>query len=338
MKKLCFAIGLLLVCISPLSAQVAMRMQLNQNIFLQFESVYARITLRNMSAHALAFGEWKGLRGTIRFDINYVSGSGTSRIHPINPANMPSLVGVIIPPGSTHEVIFRISDYYDLRKTGNYTVKTVLFHPQLKSGYESNAASIKVVKGQNVWGPITVGIPDSGKGKADSYTGVKKIETRNYSIVSYYTGKVSLYALIIDDKDKTYLVKRIGFDLGPEMRPKCEIDFLSRLNLMIAASPTVFAYYQYNVDGILEQKQVYIKTGTTPTLVLDPKTGIVMPTGGRIARKDRDYEEIKDLPFMEDILGSRSRRRAVNALRDLVGGEEKQIPQGARDLPNPEFK
>ena len=34
MKKLCFAIGLLLVCISPLSAQVAMRMQLNQNIFL----------------------------------------------------------------------------------------------------------------------------------------------------------------------------------------------------------------------------------------------------------------------------------------------------------------
>lgn len=341
MKKICFAIGIMIICICPLSAQVVINMQMNQNIFLQFESVFAKITFRNLSAHALAFGERKGLRGTLRFDINHLSGRGTSYVPPISPANMPSLVGVIIPPGSTHEVIFRVSDYYDFRKPGNYTIKAVLFHPQLRSGYESATRSIKVTVGQKVWGPVSVGIPESGKTKTptDPMTGTKKIQTRNYSIVSYYTGRVSLYALVIDDKDRTYLVKRIGFDLGPELKPKCEIDFLSRLNIMIAASPNVFAYYQYNVDGVLEQKQVYIKSSTTPTLVLDSKTGVVMPAGGRVARRDRDYAVIKDLPFMEDMLGSRRQRRAVNALRDLVGSEEeKKTPQGAEGLPNPEFK
>lgn len=339
MKKIYFAIGVMLVCICPLSAQVVINMQLNQNIYLQFEPVYARIKFRNLSAHALAFGERKGLRGTLRFDINHISGR-VSYVPPISQSNMPSLIGVIIPPGSTHEAIFRISDFYDLRKPGNYTIKAVLFHPQLRSGYESATRSIKVTVGQTVWGPVTVGIPESGKStrKADPLASTKKIQTRNYSIVSYFTGRVSLYALVIDDKYRTYLVKRIGFDLGPELKPKCEIDFLSRLSIMIAASPNVFAYYQYNVDGVLEQKQVYIKTNTTPTLVLDNKTGVVMPAGGRVARKDRDYAVIKDLPFMEDMLGSRQQRRAVNALRDLIGGEEKKTPRGAENLPNPEFK
>lgn len=339
MKKLCLAIGLLLVCICPLSAQVAMKLQLNQNVYLQFEPVFARVTFRNMSAHALAFGELKGLRGFLRFDIYHTSGKSSVRIFPIDRSNMPSMVGVIIPPGSSHEAVFRISDFYDFRKGGNYSVKAVLFHPQLKSGYESRSLSIRITSGQRVWGPVTVGVPDSGKGKSYDPNVPKKIQTRSYSIVSYFTGKVTLYALVIEDKERIYLVKRIGFDLGPEMKPQCEIDFLSRLNIMIAASPNVFAYYQYNVDGVLEQKQVYIKTGTTPTLVLNKETGVVMPTGGRLARKDRDYAEIKDLPFMEDVLGTRRQRRSINALRDLVGvDEKKKTPRGAEDLPNPEFK
>lgn len=339
MRKLCLAVGLLLVCLCPLSAQVAMKLQLNQNAYLQFEPVFARVTFRNLSAHALAFGELKGLRGNLRFDIFHTSGKGSVRVSPINRAKMPSMIGVIIPPGGTYEAVFRVSDFYDFRKQGNYSIKAVLFHPQLKTGYESNGLSFRVTNGQKIWGPVTVGVPDSGKEKSYDLNIPKKIDTRTYSIVSYFTGRVTLYALVIEDKKRIYLVKRIGFDLGPEMKPQCEIDYLSRLNIMIAASPNVFAYYQYNVDGVLEQKQVYIKTNTVPTLALDKETGIVMPTGGRIARKDRDYEEIKDLPFMEDMLGTRRQRRAVDALRDLVGGEElKKVPQGAEGLPNPEFK
>ena len=134
MRKLCLAVGLLLVCLCPLSAQVAMKLQLNQNAYLQFEPVFARVTFRNLSAHALAFGELKGLRGNLRFDIFHTSGKGSVRVSPINRAKMPSMIGVIIPPGGTYEAVFRVSDFYDFRKRGNYSIKAVLFHPQLKTG------------------------------------------------------------------------------------------------------------------------------------------------------------------------------------------------------------
>ena len=39
----------------------------------------------------------------------------------------------------------------------------------------------------------------------------------------------------------------------------------------------------------------------TPRLVVDPDTGIVKVVGGREARKDVDYEEIRDIQFLEDM-------------------------------------
>ena len=216
--------------------------------------------------------------------------------------------GVILPAGGVQEFTFRLSDYYDMRSIGTYNIKAVISHDQIASSYQSNTVQCKVMEGIKIWGPVTVGVPDSGTGgSAGALPGEAKVKTRNYSIVSYFTGKVTAYALIIDDKDHIYFVHRIGFDLGPDLKPQCAVDFLSRLNILVAASPRVFAYYQFNTDGSLERKQVYIKTTTTPTLVLDKKNGIVMPAGGRVAGKDTDFEEIKDLPFTEDVFGTRRR-------------------------------
>ena len=104
--------------------------------------------------------------------------------------------------------------------------------------------------------------------------------------------------LIIEDKERIYLVRRIGLDLGGDLRPKCAVDDLSRLNILIAANPKVYAYYQYDVTGKLEKKEVRIKSDTTPRLVVNKDVGTVVLSGGRRARRDLDYEEIKDLPFI----------------------------------------
>ena len=87
---------------------------------------------------------------------------------------------------------------------------------------------------------------------------------------------------------------------------------------MIAVTNEVFAYYQFNVDGGLERKKIYMKTNTTPTLVHDKDTGIVMPAGGREARREIDYEEIKELPFTEDMFNEKS--------RDLPSGIDGEEP------------
>lgn len=126
------------------------------------------------------------------------------------------------------------------------------------------------------------------------------IKSRTYQILSSNVGRANAYTLKIEDKQKIYLLKRIGFDLGANLAPKCKVDFLSRLHLIIAASPHVFAYYVFDVDGRMLSRHVLMKTETTPSLYKDPKTGVVAPIGGREAIKDVDYSEISKLPFLSD--------------------------------------
>ena len=278
MKKL-LTILFFLIAASPLFSQISMEIKLNQNVYLQYEPVFVRVSMRNMSAHALAFGESSGLRGGLSFDI-YPAGRNALRLPLKVEGVLPSMTGVILQPGAVRQFTFLLSKYYDIRRLGPLSVRAVISHPQLSASYESNMVHCNIVTGKKVWGPVTVGVPDTGLSSAAA-----KIKTRNYTIVSYYTGKVTAYAMIIDDADRVYKVRRIGFDLGTELKPKCEVDFLSRLNIMLAVTNEVFAYYQFNIDGGLERKKIYMKTSTTPTLVHDKETGIVMPAGGREARR-----------------------------------------------------
>jgi len=177
----------------------------------------------------------------------------------------------------------------------------VISHPQLKSAYESNTVQFSVVKGNNIWQSV-VGVPQYLLGKDK-----KTIPTRLYRVISYNTGDHFIYVLRIEDKEKVYLVRRLGLDLGKDLKPQCAVDDLSRLNLLIAASPKVFAFYQYDVSGKLEKKEIRIKSDSTPRLVVNRDVGTVILSGGRRARRDMDYEEIKDLPFMSYALEEQTR-------------------------------
>lgn len=325
MKKL-LTFLVFLVTASSVYSQISMQIMLNQDTYLQYEPVYVRVSMRNMSAHALAFGESKGLQGSLFFNI-YPGGKNALRIPPKAEGVLPSMTGVILQPGTVRQFTFLLSKYYDIRRLGPLSVKAVITHPQLSSAYESNTVHCNIVSGKKVWGPVTVGVPDTGFLSADPSAASSKIKTRNYTIVSYFTGKVTAYAMVIDDADHVYKVRRIGFDLGAELKPKCEVDFLSRLNVMVAVTNEVFAYYQFNTDGGLERKKIYIKTSTTPTLVHDKETGIVMPAGGREARRDLDYEEIKELPFAEDMFNEKNRD-----LPSGIDGEGPILPSVIQDL------
>ena len=122
--------------------------------------------------------------------------------------------------------------------------------------------------------------------------------------------------------------RHIGYDLGPDLRPKCEIDFLSRLSVLLPASTKVYAYYQYNTDGKLENRRILLKDDRPPRLALDPETGIVKVVGGREARKDVDYEEIRDIQFLEDMRDPKSSLLDEPLDRDTILGPESL---GAKD-------
>ena len=261
-------------------AQAALRLELSQTNYIQYEPVYVMVSIRNYTAHSLVFGEAPGLKGKLDFEIETPDGRRSM--------------------AKPRHLTFCLSAYYDLRQKGRYSIRAVLSHPQFQQEYESEAAYMSVVSGMPVW-TTTVGIPDLLNSSAGQNPQEKKIQTRKYSIVSYFTGKTSVYALVIEDSSRVYAVRRIAFDMGGNLKPKCEIDYLSRINLLVSASPKVYAYYQYDPNGNLIKKQILIKTSTTPSLIVNHKTGSVMVAGGREARKDVDYEEIKDLPFFENV-------------------------------------
>jgi hypothetical protein len=300
-----FVLFLFPLCVRAQVAIVVKPVQVN---YLQYESVFVRVAMRNLSAHPLAFGENLGLKGSLQFEIRRSDRNEPSFIRSPKDAPLPDMTGVILPPGGEKSYMFNLSKHYDLRSTGRYSVKAVLRHPQMPTAYQSKEVHFNIVRGNLIWSR-TVGLPllDDEPGEItvneDGTTEEKhrEIKTREYRILSYFTGSSNIYCLTLEDKDNLYMLRHIGYDLGPDLRPKCEIDFLSRLNVLLPASTKVFAYYQYNTDGNLENRQILIKADKAPRLVLDPDTGIVKVVGGREARKDVDYEEIRDIQFLEDM-------------------------------------
>ena len=327
-----FVLFLIPLCVRAQVAIVVKPVQVN---YLQYESVFVRVAMRNLSAHPLAFGESIGLKGSLQFEIRRSDRSDPTFVRTPKDAPLPDMTGVILPPGGEKSYMFNLSKYYDLRSTGRYSVKAVLRHPQMPSAYQSKEAHFNIVRGSVIWSR-TVGLPlldDAIEDDVVNADGTKAeknfmIKTREYRILSYFTGTSNIYCLTLEDKDNLYMLRHIGYDLGPDLRPKCEIDFLSRLNVLLPASTKVYAYYQYNTDGKLENRQILIKTDKAPRLVLDPDTGIVKVVGGREARKDVDYEEIRDIQFLEDMRDPKSSLLDEPLDPDLIRGPESL---GAKD-------
>lgn len=283
---------------SDLAAQLAVAMRLSQKHYLAYESIFVQVAVRNLSAHAVAFGERAELKGSLTFDIQSTADFNKRTLRLRDPKNTPQMTGVIIPPGATREFTFNLLDYYDIQQVERYTIRAVVRHAMFPQEYISDVNYFTVVPGNVLW-TSSAGVPDTpGEVRTDEKK-PRAVPQRTYSILTYFTGKKHLLVLRIEDKNTVYSCRRLGFDLGKELPIQCQIDFLSRLNVIIAGSPRVYAYYQFSIDGSMEKRKIMIKEGNaTPTLSVDPENGYVTVVGGREAQRDVDYEEIKNIPFL----------------------------------------
>ncbi len=297
MKKsmLLLAVAVSFFCLmAEIHAQIGIQIKISQSSYLPFEPVFVRVSITNRAAHPLAFGSNEKLKGTLRFEIDPMDASLKHALPLKDPAVYPPLTGSIIPPGATKEYTFNLCDYYDLQIPGRYAIKAVLRHSLLHHEYLSQPTYISIVKGQTVW-KAEVGLP-SLTGKTASAD--DKVKLRRYSILTYNTGSSLVYNLMVDDDKMVFANRRIAFNLGTELAPQCQIDFLSRLHVILAASSKVFAYYVFTPDGRLDERKILVRIDGIPKLSVDPKSGFVTAVGGREARPDQDYEDIRDLPFL----------------------------------------
>jgi hypothetical protein len=195
-------------------AQVAIVVKPVQVNYLQYESVFVRVAMRNLSAHPLAFGEALGLKGSLQFELRRSDRNDPSFVRSLKDASLPDMTGVILPPGGEKSYMFNLSKHYDLRSTGRYTVKAVLRHPQMETPYQSKEAHFNIVRGSVIWSR-TVGLPlldDSPEEPTVNEDGTKEekhrmIKTREYRILSYFTGKSNIYCLTLEDKENLYITR-----------------------------------------------------------------------------------------------------------------------------------
>ena len=137
-----------------------------------------------------------------------------------------------------------------------------------------------------------MGVPDLFKKKPDDF-----LPPRKAKIVTFNDGRDKVYCLILEDDKYVYGVARIGSDIG-NFPPACEVDGLCRIHIIIQVSPNVFSYFIYDINCELREKEVYVKTRTVPTLVLDSREGAVVVVGGRKGVKDQDYAEENGIPVL----------------------------------------
>ena len=282
MKKtfLVWACSVLAAFALPASAQIGIEVSLNRSIYMQYEPVYACVSLRNDSGRPLLFGADPRFQGFVLFDIRDRDG----RPVPQRPDSGISVTGLILRPGEIKRMVIPIHKYYDLDRTGRYTVRAFVSHNMLPHEYESQAVRFRIERGVDVWSR-TVGVANIDNSKPGEIN-----RTRTYTIRTMNENSFKYYYLVVEDDRHVYGVMRVGRVIFSE-RFSAEVDMLSRIHLLMPISPKVFHYLSFSIEGENVNNSYWKTTNTIPMLYRDPTSGIVSRIGGAEARRGVDFKD-----------------------------------------------
>ena len=286
-RKILLGFMLFLAASPCLLAQLALSLGLDREGYLLNEPIFAKILVRNYSGRGLVFGEHEALKGKIEFEIYCPDGNMVDSVN----YDFDPFGGMVLNPGATIDFVVPVSRMYPIQKPGTYTIKAIISHPQIDASYESKPGRFSVFNGITIWSRI-VGVPD-----VLALDTASKIKTRNVKLLGFYDGKSKFFALSIEDEKYIYGVLRLAPDIGGK-KPDVEVDGLSRIHLLLQISPSVYAYFVYNLKCQLEDKQHYVRAdGINPQLFRNQDQGTVSVIGGRRAIRNEDFVEEDYNPF-----------------------------------------
>lgn len=274
-----FLLSIFLFC-SQLFASVGVNLTFNRTVYMQFEPIYACVSLRNDSGRALLFGNNPKLQGFVLFDVQDFK----RRVIMKDENKEISVTGLVIGPGEIKRMIIPIHKYYNFDNLGTYKIRAFVSHNLLPHEYQSPAREIRISPGVVEW-KKTVGIPDvTGNQKA------RPVKNRTYSIRTLMEQNYIFYYLVIEDEDRVYGVSRLGSQIGRE-RYSVEVDMLSRIHLLMPVAPQIYHYLTFSIDGQNTESSFWRTTDTIPMLHRDEITGKVIRIGGAVARPGIDFKD-----------------------------------------------
>ena len=302
-------------------AQIGITMSLNRRVYMQYENIFACVTLRNDTGKPLLFGKDPALQGFVLFDIR----DGADRPVAQKGKDGVSVTGLILGPGEVRKLVIPLNKYYDLTANGRYKIHAFVSHNTLRHEYRSKDVFFRVTPGIEVW-KKEVGLPDVGEKKS------RTSDIRKYSIRVVSEDSISSYYLMVEDDKRIYAVTKVGQVIGYE-RYSAEVDMLSRIHLLMPISPRVFHYLAFNADGALLVNSYWKNSDSIPMLFRDSKSGKVTRIGGVPARAGVDFRDPKRGMLTVSELLEEERRIAPKPVNDagLVDLGKNVLPEVPED-------
>lgn len=262
-------LGLILCPMFYSYGQVHLKLEFQKRIYLQNETVVAKVSLRNDSGQNLAFGSDEQLKGGLKFEIVDRS-KGVAKS--IAAGNI--MEGLILESGKTQDIYVKLNQHYDLSRENRYNVKAYIEHPMLEKSYESNIKVMEVSKGVVEW-RRKVGLPSFMRESVEP----DAERSRQYKILSLMNqGRKNIY-VSLEDTVYLYAMYHLCVMLGSETF-QAEVDHLGRLHILAPYAPKEFRYFVVTLDGDLETDAFYRSTSTTPIMARDAGSGRVYLVGG----------------------------------------------------------
>ncbi|UDQ97314.1 hypothetical protein AAEX28_09780 [Lentisphaerota bacterium WC36G] len=296
----------LFAMVGETSAEVAMKLELERKVYMQYERVVGVLTLRNQSARPLIFGHNSKFKGSIEFQVfrdgKMVFSAADRRF---------DLEGIMLSAGETRTLKFDISGKFKLRDTGRYEMQAFLSHSLLMYQYKSNQVNFRVDTGVKLW-DITVGVPDFltrqkvAKELGDKIkpsqviSGAKVGQTVTYSIRSLFERGEKVFYFMAEDQKNIYAVRRIGSEMS-QKHPKVEVDIISNLHVLLRATPRIFVYFNFDTRGRIIEHRVLKPAGSSSPSLQRSQKGFVQVVGGVDAQEKKDYKKAIEEPFNDVI-------------------------------------
>lgn len=255
---------LLLFFAAEATAQVRVDISLKRKLYVMFEPIIASVTINNLSGRPLLLDnadhhQWFG------FNIETADGRP---IPPVNPDYTlePAAVG----PGEKLTRAVNLTPLFPLHDFGAYRVKAVVYVKAFDRPFSSPPLTIEITEGRPIWQEV-VGVPGAGG----------EPELRTITLLSHKLTRTTRLYVRIENREtgKVYATRQLGQFLTFG-RPEVLLDADNQIHILQNSSPKQFLYSHLGLLGEVLGQQVFLETGTRPTLVKE-EGGKVAVRGGR---------------------------------------------------------
>jgi hypothetical protein len=251
----------LIVMTGNLHAQLGVRLQLEKDFFLLYESISLVVSLQNNSGHSIQL-ESTNDEPWLTFLVNEQGGRSVPIVARLNAGQ-----SVLIPTGQTVNRTVDLLPLYELRSRGNYNVQAGINANGITAA--SNSLKFTILEGRELW-TQTVGLPSVTNDK-DEY--------RVYTLLAHRTERDDRLYVSVKDKPPqvVYGVLSLGMFL-PIFQPVAQMDQDAHLHVLFQNGPRSFAYVEVDPRAKIIQRAAFSDFMSRPHFVSEK--GAVMIVGG----------------------------------------------------------